>query len=488
MAQSKSLLNNFLYHFARTLAGFLFPLVTFTYSARILGVDGVGQLNFSRAIISYFVMIAMLGMNHYGTREAAKRRDDRDSLSRFVHEMLFINGITTAIAYLLFFVTIAAVPKFRTYETLLLMCSLSILLQGTSLEWLYQAQEEYRYITVCSVLFQLTGLAAMFLFVKDATDVVPYAATTLVASTGTYVVNLIHARKYVGLHWYGHYEIRKHLRPLLWLFAMAMSTEVYTALDSTMLGFLQGDTAVGKYAAAVKVNKMVISLLITIGTVVTPRLSYYVGNGEGAKMRELSRRVYNYVFMLSVPAAVGLFMLSDDIILMFSGNEFASAGLTMRLLTPIVVFIPFSMVTNQQTLIPIGKEKMVFISTMMGAITNFSCNLLLIPRFAENGAAAATLFAETAVAIVCFINASRFFEMKQVLRHLYQYLIGAAPIPLIMMLIQHLNVHYLLRTALVVTISAGCYFSILFLFKNSYFMEAVAVVQNKLTGKQTESK
>ncbi len=51
------------------------------------------------------------------------------------------------------------------------------------------------------------------------------------------------------------YEIKKHLKPLLWLFALVVSMELYTVLDSTMLGFIQGDAAVGRYTAAVKVNR-----------------------------------------------------------------------------------------------------------------------------------------------------------------------------------------------------------------------------------------
>ncbi len=122
---------------------------------------------------------------------------------------------------------------------------------------------------------------------------------------------------------------------------------------------------------ATPVNKLANTLITAIGVVLIPRLSYYIGKREQEKVKTLVDKAYNYVFMLSVPAAIGLFMLSDEIILLFSGREFAPAAFTMRILTPIVVVIPFSITTNQQTLIPMGKEKLMLIATSIGAVVNF---------------------------------------------------------------------------------------------------------------------
>ena len=79
----KSLAKNYFFNLIKTLCSVLFPLITFAYSSRVLGVDGLGKVNFAKSFITYFSMIAMLGINQYGTREAAKVRDDRDLLSKF---------------------------------------------------------------------------------------------------------------------------------------------------------------------------------------------------------------------------------------------------------------------------------------------------------------------------------------------------------------------------------------------------------------------
>ena len=359
IAEQKSIAKNYIFNLIKTGTSVIFPIITFSYSARILGAEGVGEVNFANSIVSYFIMIAMLGTNYYGTREAAKLRDNRDKFNKYCHEMLIINGVTTILAYMLFVISMITIVKLRSYETLLMVNSIAIILQGMGMEWLYQALEEYRYIAIRTMEFQIIALIAMFVFVRDAEDVVWYAIVSLTATSGVYVLNFINARKYIHFRKYAHYEITKHLKPLLWLFAMAVSIELYTVLDTTMLGFLQGDIAVGKYTAAIKIHRLVNRLITSMGIVLIPRLSYYIGQGEKESVAVFVDKAYNYTFMLSVPCATGLYMLSDEIILLFCGSSFASAAFTMRIMAPIVILIPFSMATNQQTFVPMGKEKLI---------------------------------------------------------------------------------------------------------------------------------
>lgn len=480
------MLSNYLFNLIKTLNSILFPVITFAYSARILGVDGVGQVNFAKSVVTYFTMIAMLGMNYYGTREAAKLRNDRGTLSQFCAEMLIINGCTTILAYVLLAASIFLIPTLDGYRDLLLIFSGSIALQGLGMEWLYQAMEEYRYIAIRSVLFQIGSLVALFIFVRDTGDVIPYAIITLVASSGSYILNFYNARKYIHPHRNANYVIKKHLKPLLWLFAMAVSIELYTVMDTTMLGFIKGDTVVGLYTAAIKVERMVNTVITSIGVVLIPRLSFYIAQGEQKKTAILVSKAYNFVLMLSIPAAVGLFMLSDSIIRLFSGDEFISAALTMKLMTPIVILIPFSAMTNQQTFVPMGKEKLILLSTSVGAGTNFILNSFLIPHYAENGAAIATVAAEMMVAIICLTNVSRFFDMKQVLRLVWHYCFASALIPVCISRTKLMNVSYIVQLLLAVPLSATVYFLILLLLKNKYAIEAVLTVYKRLLLKRSQ--
>lgn len=477
---SKSFLSNSLFNFAKTACNVLFPVITFSYAAKVLGVEGVGKVNFAKSFMMYFTMIAMLGMNYYGTREAAKIRDHKNDLHKFVYEMLIINSISTVCSYLLLVFVIFFVHELHNYILLLMINSIAILLTGMGLEWLYQALEEYQYIAIRSIIFQMVAFLLMLIFVRKEEDVIAYAAICVFASYGAYLLNFFHGRKYINLRQKPKdLEVKKHLKPIFLLFAMALSIELYTVLDSTMLGFIKGDNAVGLYSAAIKINKIANTLITSIGVVLLPRLSYYIEQKEFEKLKEKSITIYHFVFMLSVPAAVGLYVLGDEIILLFSGTAFQEAAVTMKMLTPIVIVIPFSIVTNLQLFIPMKKEKLILMSTCTGAITNFVFNYLLIPFFSQNGAAVATVLAETVVSIVCLINIKKIFDISKIFYKYYQFWIAAIPILIIGHLFKAIVSNSITRVIGVALASIIVYFGLLGMMKNLCVAKFIKVLKQK---------
>lgn len=106
----------------------LFPLITFPYVSRKLTVDGIGNYNFSSSVVSYFLLIAALGINTYAIREGAKYRNDRIKMTRFSSEIFTINMCSTLIAYLLLFSCLILFSKIRSYTLCILIFSLQIFL------------------------------------------------------------------------------------------------------------------------------------------------------------------------------------------------------------------------------------------------------------------------------------------------------------------------------------------------------------------------
>ena len=151
----KSIKVNFIMNAFLTCSNFIFPLITFPYVSRVLLADGNGKINFATAIINYFVLFASLGMPLYGVRTCAIVRDDRKKLSRTVKELFTISMVATALSLVVLLVMIGIVPKFQEYRGLLLVLSSNIWLQALGMDWLYQALEEYSYITVRSVAFKI---------------------------------------------------------------------------------------------------------------------------------------------------------------------------------------------------------------------------------------------------------------------------------------------------------------------------------------------
>ena len=78
MVKTRSVKFNFAMNVILTASTMIFPLITFPYISRILLPAGVGKVNFATSVVSYFSMIAMLGVPVYGVRACAQVRDNKE--------------------------------------------------------------------------------------------------------------------------------------------------------------------------------------------------------------------------------------------------------------------------------------------------------------------------------------------------------------------------------------------------------------------------
>lgn len=399
MAEKKSLKLNFIMNAMLTMSSFIFPLITFPYVSRVLGPTGYGKVSFATALIAYFLIFAQLGIPTYGVRACAKVRDDKRLLTKTAHELLIINLVMSALSYAVLFLALIFVPKLREDRLLYIVVSLTIIFTTIGMEWLYKALEQYTYITVRSLIFKIVALIAMFCLVRQPDDYVIYGGITILASSASYLMNFIHARKYIDLRPMGGYDFKPHLKAVAVFFAMACATTIYTNLDTVMLGFMKTDDAVGYYNAAVRIKSILVSIVTSLGTVLLPRASYYVEHGQMEEFRRISRKALNFVIMAATPLMLYFIFFARQGILLLSGEDFMGAVLPMQIIMPTLLFIGLTNILGIQILVPTGREKMVLYSVIVGAAVDVVCNLLLIPKFAATGAAVSNMLAEAAVLV-----------------------------------------------------------------------------------------
>ena len=151
----KSIRYNFIMNFILTVSNFIFPLLTFPYVSRVLQVEANGTVAYVSSIVSYFMMIASLGIPTYGIRAAAKVRDDKRKLSTIVQELLIINVILVFLVLIAYFIMLFALPSMYVYKELFYINAIGILLNVIGVGWFFQAIEQYDYITLRSILFRL---------------------------------------------------------------------------------------------------------------------------------------------------------------------------------------------------------------------------------------------------------------------------------------------------------------------------------------------
>ena len=153
--KQKSLNVNMLLNFLKTIFTTVFPLITFKYVTSVLGKEGIGAINFSNSIIQYFSIFAALGISTYAIRECAKVRNSNEKISLLSSELFSINIISTLISYSILFFIVLFVPALSTNRILILILSVSIICTTLGTEWVNIVYEDFLYITIRTIFFQI---------------------------------------------------------------------------------------------------------------------------------------------------------------------------------------------------------------------------------------------------------------------------------------------------------------------------------------------
>lgn len=478
---SKSLKLNAFFNVVRNVLRLIFPLITFPYVSRVLMPEGIGKVNFANSIVMYFYTIASLGIGSYGIREAAKIRNDRLALAKFTKEMLSINIVSTLVSYILLAASLVFVKKFESYRILIIVNSSSIILNTIGFEWLYSALEEYGYITLRSIIFQIISLALTFILVRNSDDVVNYALVSVISNVGSNVCNLIHARRYLDLKTKVKLEIKKHLKPIFLLFFSSIAITVFSILDTSMVGFIKDDVEVGYYTSASKIIRMIRDLFPAISTVMFARVSYYVGTKETQKIKEVTGQIFNLFYALSIPICMGFILLMKPILLLMCGSEFLPAVAVGQVLAPLVILSSISGYLSGAILISFGREKIYMYVEVGAALLDIVLNFAFIPKYGALGAGIATLITELVMFIVFHISVKNEISGVKIKKALVQYIISSVIMALVVyMEIKYLPLSPILQILLGAVSGALIYFVILVIMKNEFLQSSLNNLKLKI--------
>lgn len=476
--QQKSLAKNYMFNIIKTVMGMIFPLITFPYATRVLGVESLGKINYATSIVNYFLLFSMLGLQTYAIREGAGYREDRQKFSKFATEMFIINSMLTIVAYIAFAFSLVMVPQFEEYRVLLAISSTTIVFNTLGFNWVYNVFEEYEYITVRAILFQIVSLCALLMWVKNSDDYYIYAIITVFASAGSNVCNLIRIRRYLHLFPGGKYELKKHMRPIVTIFGMSIAGTIYQDSDITIIGFLKGDVAVGLYSAAVKIMYVITSMVSSLGTVILPRMSFYMKSGMRQEYDKLSEKSIDFILMLTIPISVGVFLLSREMLLLVCGKEFADAADALRLLTINIILSPLNGVVVNQLFITMGREITSLKVMMVSCIFNIVGNLIFIPWAGYEAAAVTTVLSEMIV-LALFIGSSyKEVPIFHFFSNIRQYILAAVVMAVAVLGIKCMISGY--GVFISIPVGACIYFSLLKLMKNPLTEEGLKMIKERV--------
>lgn len=401
-----SIKKNFAYKSTLTVSTYLMNFVTFPYVARVLGVDGIGLVSFVDNAINYFLLFATMGVATLGVREIAIIRNDEKKRNDIFANILGLNLLFTIGTLFIYLFCILSIDKFQQYEELFYIGSAKILFTVFLVEWFFTGIENFRYIAIRSILIKVLYVISVFALVHDKNDYQIYFSLNVLVVVINAIINMIYVRKIVRIRIRNLFKLH-FLKQNISLGIYAIMTSMYLTFNVMFLGLTSGNIEVGFYTTAFKLYSVILGFFTAFTNVMLPRMSFLLGEGDNKLFQQLINKSFDAMCSFSIPMMLCSIALAPQIIYVLSGSGYEGAILPMRIIMPAILFVGIAQVIAMQVLMPMRKDKVLFMASLIGAIVSILINIFLVPRMQSIGTAIVLICSELMVTLVYIVYTLR---------------------------------------------------------------------------------
>ena len=476
MAQ-KSIKRNYIYNLTYQILILITPLITTPYLSRVFGADGIGTCSYIESISSYFVLFATLGLTTFGQRETSYVQDDRKKRSIIFWE----TNIIELIASMLCIVVYVVFSFTQTNRNLYLVLVLNLLSVIANISWFFQGMEEFGKIVLRNIIFKVVNIIYIFAFVKTKDDIIAYLFGVAFFGLINNLSYWISVPKYIDRPVLRELHPSKHIKTVIALFVPTIAMQVYTVLDKTMIGVITKNSFEnGYYEQALKIAKLVLTIVTSLGTVMIPRIGYHYSKGDTEIVKEYMYRAYKFVWLCGIPLTFGLIALSSNFVPWFFGKGYDKVVPLLGVLSFLILAIGINNVTGMQYLIPTKRENIFSATVIVGAVTNFVLNFFLIQIFQSMGAAVASVVAETTIAIIQVYIVRKEISPFEIVKCGMHYFIAGGVMFVVLLFIRGYFSVSILHTFELVIIGAAVYGVTLILMRDEFLLSNINNILKKI--------
>lgn len=273
---------------------------------------------------------------------------------------------------------------------------------------------EGRFATASAIGFPFNVIFIIFLlFLSKSFGIIGLVITSVVATASQFFI-LIPEARLSGLKYRWIFDLKdKYLRKVLFLsmpvFVATVINELNIIVDRTIASDLvPGSISALSYAA--KINGLINSIFISaIATVIFPILSKEFSSGNIERMKKVMGYGFNVVILITVPAIIGITVLSKTIVqTAFQRGRFDTTATLMT--TGALYFYAFGLLAFSIRLLTnkvyysLQDTRTPMVNGLLYLGINIILDLILVKHMSHKGIALATSIASTVTVISLLYN------------------------------------------------------------------------------------
>jgi O-antigen/teichoic acid export membrane protein len=372
-------------------------LVLYAVMARQLGAANFGIFVFALAFVTLVTTLANFGQDGILTREVAR---DRELIHRYFWNTLALKLALALPALALALAVAWAIGMNGTTRLVVLFLGLAIVIEAL-IQTCFAAYQAFERLSLLPavvitqrVVTTIPAIAAMYLGAGVVAVSAIYAAGTLVAvwlAITLLIRRVAKPRLEIDAgHWWPFMRVAAPLG------IAGVFITVLLRVDTAMLALFKSNVVVGNYGAAYRLFEASLVVGWSVTAAVYPVFSRLSRDSE-PPVSFVFERALKLVLAPTLPLAVGAVLLGGQLVRLVYGSGFGDAGSALAWLAPAIVLYPVAQISGA---LLVAQNRQVALAVVYGliALENVLANLVLIPLFSLQGAAAGASLSQALVA------------------------------------------------------------------------------------------
>jgi len=483
---AKSIATNSIYNFILKVFRLIVPVLVGPYIQRLFDKELYGAFNDATTWLDFALIFGVFGIYTYGIREIASIRDDKEKARR-LYSSLFSIGVCTNVIVLIAYTGIVWFSVESMSRAIYLVLGFKVFANIFMVEWLNEAIENYKFITIKTIIVRLIYVIGIFTLIHKPDDVIKYSVLIVATDILNNLVSFVYVNRKIPFIFKG-IEIKKHIVPLLSILVISNVNLLYTQFDKMMLGQVVDKVSVTVYKTPQDITYMISNLLASIVLVAVPRLAYYNSNNQPENYMKLLNRSYKSFMLVVFPACVGIACLAPEIMWIYGGGKYDASIPVLIIFAIRTIESSVYTICANQVLYVKNQEKFLVRILLVGGLLNVLLNglLMALKIYTPVTAIVTTLLAEIVVMMLMFsfIRKNLSIDFRFFTKANCKYLALTLLFIPVTMIVKRFGFGMIMNCIVIVPICMAIYFGTLLVTKD----ETMLFLAKSVLGKFIKSK
>lgn len=409
MRLSTKVAYNTLIQIASKFLATLLGLAAIAIITRHLGQTGFGQYTTIITFLSFFAIIADLGLTLITVQMISQPGINQDKIIGNLFALRFISAlIIVGLAPL----TIIFFP----YEPIVKLGAAAIALSfffialNQVFVGIFQKNLRMDKVSIAEVVSRVILVISVIFVIKMNFGLIGILLATVFSSFIGFLMHFIFSTKFVKIKLRFDREIWVDIVKKSWPLAVAIIFNlIYLKTDTLILSLLKSQAEVGIYGAAYKVVDVLITIPFMFAGIILPIITLSWAEKNLERFKRIFQKSFDVMMIIAAPLLVGTQFIAEKIMVLVAGEEFRPSGAALKILVMAAFLIFFSSMFSHG-IIAINKQKKIIWAYVFTGITAVAGYLFFIPRYSYFGAAWVTIYSELAIAVFSMLMIKKYAD------------------------------------------------------------------------------